>query len=258
MDQALVVVGGNEHHATAGDVLSAIPRTLGFALPTLSSGETLSIFSELVSVRGELSWLDGTQPGTDIHPVFGWRSAFWSVQSTHGETAIAFKSAKAFERVPMRRIAQRLWKRSSVRDQQDRVRTEVIYAVTDKIRIVQLRPSPGRAQQHSSLWLEYMMERGNCTMFVRKELHHFKDHEINDYDKVDRECKGYMLREMFVPVGGQIVGGTLVQSLGKLRKIHRTPEAQIASMVEELPSFLLSWEAAFVHDSTRLEELFEA
>jgi hypothetical protein len=261
----------------AQDTQLSRPRTLHFALPGLSSRETLQLLGELVAVRHELAWLNTTRPiHSAIIPVFGWRSVVWSVPTPKGNDAVVYKSAKAFEGVGMHSIAREMWMWQGSQVFPELSAPRLVYAISNELRIVQQQDCLHGRAPHSSLWLEYVDVQEESIVLVRKELHRFQDITTGPTTFSDRECHGYVmalpedsghghfltdrfaflnsyiLHPLLVPMGSQVVAGTALHTIGSLRTRDLSACQQIERMVADLPRHVLQWEDSFVLAPSRV------
>ncbi|RLN80477.1 hypothetical protein BBJ28_00001315 [Nothophytophthora sp. Chile5] len=224
------------------------PRSLQFALPDLSSLDTLHLLHSMRTLPSELRHLNSSNRLVDnqIHDVFGWRHMLWPEDDADASNRVIWKSAKALDAMSMGTLARQIWRRSS-RAGSSGERRQVLYQVNSKTRVV--RSTKRRRRGRDQIWLECFLDDGLQICVARKELRRFNEYRAPK--TAAAECQGFLVRPVYAKASNARVMGCTLQCLravdarGGGVDAARTLKRQ---MVEDLPRFTLQWEEEHLYD----------
>ncbi|POM74165.1 Hypothetical protein PHPALM_8922 [Phytophthora palmivora] len=236
------------------------PRSLQYALPGLSSHDTLRVLHAMHAMPSELRHLNGSASRNHlrrrckVRQVFGWRHLL--CQEEEDEKAarrVVWKSAKALDSMRMRPLARKIWRASTeaTGGLEDGEAGEVLYTVNSVARVVHSskRQYGSRRRARDQVWLECYLDDGLQVCVARKELRQFSEYRAPETSAT--ECQGFLVR----PVYSRALNSRLVGcSLQCLRAVDardngvRSAPALKQKLIDDLPQLTLQWEEDYLYD----------
>ncbi|KAE8893534.1 hypothetical protein PF005_g18119 [Phytophthora fragariae] len=235
---------GNDQAASVGS-----PRSLQYALPGLTSRDTLRVLHAMHAVPSELRHLNGSasrsrlRRRSRVRQVFGWRHLLCHEEEDEDSSSrVVWKSAKALESLRMRPLARQIWRASSEATENG----EVLYTVNNIARVVHsTQPQFGsRRRARDQVWLECYLDDGRQVCVARKELRQFSEYRAPETSAT--ECQGFLLRPVYTrAIKAQLAGC----SLQCLRAVDaRSAPALKQQLIDDLPRLTLQWEEDYLYD----------
>ncbi|KAL4102419.1 hypothetical protein PRIC1_006164 [Phytophthora ramorum] len=236
---------GNNQSASAS---AGSPRSLQYALPGLSSHDTLRVLHAMHAMPSELRHLNGSasrshlRRRSKVRQVFGWRHLLChEEEDENASSRVVWKSAKAVDSTRMRPLARQIWRASTATSEDA---GEVLYTVNRIARIVHStkRLIHGRRDQ---IWLECYLDDGLQICVARKELRQFSDYRAPETSAT--ECQGFLVRPVFTKAINSRVAGCSLQCL---RAVDARPSAPALKqqLIDDLPRLTLQWEEDYLYD----------
>ncbi|CAH0516595.1 unnamed protein product [Peronospora belbahrii] len=266
--QRISIDSGNQSVSHASDSPSiGFPQSLQYALPGLSSHDTLYVLHALRVIPSELRHLNGSASRSrlrrrcKVRQVFGWRHLL--CQENDDEKAarrVVWKSAKALDSMNMRPLARQIWRASTeaTGGLNERETGEVLYTVNHIARVVHStkRQYGSRRRAREQVWIECYLDDGMQVCVARKELRQFDEYRAPETSAT--ECQGFLVRPMYTrAINAQLVGC----SLQCLRAVDardcgvRSATALKQRMLDDLPQLTLQCEEDYLYDLVQAPQL---
>lgn len=246
--------------------MSMSPRSLQFALPKLTSHDTLCVLHAMHTIPSELRHLNGRasvfrlRQHCKVRKVFGWRHLLCQEEDT-GQLArrVVWKSAKALDSMRMRPLARRIWQASTdtCSGSHGLELGKAVYTVNRSARVVYStkKPSHCRRARHQ-VWLECYFDDGLQICVARKELRQFSDYRVPD--TCATECEGFLVRPLYTrTISSQLAGC----SLHCLRAVDASASGVWAAvdlkqrLIHDLPQLTLQWEEDNIYDLMQVPQV---
>ncbi|KAI9906934.1 hypothetical protein PsorP6_002837 [Peronosclerospora sorghi] len=239
-------------------------RSLQYALPGLSSHDTLHMLHAMRTVPSELRHLNGSasryhlKSRSNVRQVFGWRHLL--CQEGDDEKAarrVVWKSAKAVESMKMRPLARQIWKASTEGPEEGEM-GEVLYTVNQITRVVQSTKQQygNRRSARDQIWIECYLDDGLQVCVARKELRYFGKYSAPETSAT--ECQGFLVRPLYTRA---IQAHSVGCSLQCLRAVDvrdcGVPSAPALKqrMLDDLPRLTLQCEEEYFYDLVQVPQV---
>ncbi|RQM17568.1 hypothetical protein DD237_003109 [Peronospora effusa] len=234
-------------------------KSLQYALPGLSSHDTLHVLHAMRVIPSELRYLNGNASRSHlkrrckVRQIFGWRHLLCQ---ENDDRRVVWKSAKALDSMKMRPLAHQIWKASTeaISGLDDRETGKVLYTVNDRARVV--HSTKRQYGSRDQVWIECYLDDGLQVCVARKELRQFNEYRVSETSAT--ECQGYLVRPMYTrAINARLVGC----SLQCLRAVDardcgvRSASALKQQMLDNLPQLTLQCEEDYIYDLVQTPQL---
>jgi len=229
------------------------PRSLQYALPGLSSRDTLRVLHTMLAMPSELRHLNGSAsqrlgaPCCAVGGDCGWRHLLCQEgEDEQSARRVVWKSAKALEAMGARPLARQIWRSST--EAEDGEAGEVLYTVNRVARVVRSakRQYGSKRRMRDQVWLECYLDDGRQICVARKELRQFNEHRVPDTSVA--ECQGFLVRPVFTRAVNSRLAGCSLQCLRAVDSGARSAPALKQQLIDDLPRLTLQCEQDFLYD----------
>ncbi|OWZ04285.1 hypothetical protein PHMEG_00023837 [Phytophthora megakarya] len=234
------------------------PRSLQYALPGLSSHDTLRVLHAMHAMPSELRHLNGSASRSHlrrrckVRQVFGWRHLLCQEEEDE-KTArrVVWKSAKALDSMRMRPLARQIWRASTAATGEDGETGEVLYNINSIARVVHStkRQYGSRRRARHQVWLECYLDDGLQVCVARKELRQFSEYRAPETSAT--EFQGFLVRPVYTRATRSRLAGCSLQSLRAVDARDcgvRSAPALKQHLIDDLPRLTLQWEEDYLYD----------
>ncbi|GMG16230.1 unnamed protein product [Phytophthora fragariaefolia] len=242
-------------HASVGS-----PRSLQYALPGLSSRDTLQVLHAMHAMPSELRHLNGSASRSHlrrrsrVRQVFGWRHLLCQEDDNENSSSrVVWKSAKAVECTRMRPLARQIWKASTEATSRlaDGSVGQVLYTVNNIARVVHSTKLQygSRRRARDQVWLECYLDDGLQVCVARKELRQFSEYRAPETSV--SECQGFLVRPVYTRAINSRLAGCSLQCLRAVDARDceaRSAPALKQQLIDDLPQLTLQWEEDYLYD----------
>ncbi|KAG1695991.1 hypothetical protein DVH05_018978 [Phytophthora capsici] len=236
------------------------PRSLQYALPNLTSYDTLRVLHAMHSMPSELRHLNGSasrchlRRRCKVRQVFGWRHLLCQEEEDEKSARrVVWKSAKALESMRMRPLARQIWRASTqaAGGLQDGEAGEVLYTVNSTARVVRSTKKQygSRRRARDQVWLECYLDDGQQIFVARKELRQFSEYRVPESSAT--ECQGFLVRPVYSRmIKSQLAGCSLqcLQAVDARDCGVRSAPALKQRLIDDLPRATLQLEEDYLYD----------
>ncbi|KAG6594322.1 uncharacterized protein IUM83_17859 [Phytophthora cinnamomi] len=258
-----------EHEQSARASVGS-PRSLQFALPGLSSRDTLRVLHAMHAVPSELRHLNGSASRSHlrrrsrVRQVFGWRHLLCQEEDDEDSSSrVVWKSAKALEAMRMRPLARQIWKASTeaAAGFENEGAGQVLYTVNSIARVVHsTRPQYGsRRRARDQVWLECYLDDGLQVCVARKELRQFSEYCAPETSAT--ECQGFLVRPVYTRAINARLAGCSLQCLRAVDARNcgaRSAPALKQQLIDDLPRLTLQCEEDFLYDLVQAPQVLDS
>ncbi|CEG42863.1 uncharacterized protein PHALS_13100 [Plasmopara halstedii] len=245
------------------------PRSLQYALPNLTSHDTLCILHAMHTIPSELRHLNSRascnrlHKRCEVHQVFGWRHLLCQ-EDDDGDLArrVVWKSAKALDSMMMRPLARQIWRASTEISSASHGKEtgKLLYTINRIARVIYSTNSAygtgdRRCNRHQ-IWLECFLDDGLQVCVARKELRQFSDYCVPEISAT--ECEGFLVRPVYTrTINTQLVGCSLhcLRAVDASDKGVSSASALKQKLIQELPQHTLQWEEDNIYDLIKLPQV---
>ncbi|KAL3660674.1 hypothetical protein V7S43_014428 [Phytophthora oleae] len=236
------------------------PRSLQYALPNLTSHDTLRVLHAMHSMPSELRHLNGSasrchlRRRCKVRQVFGWRHLLCQEEEDEKSARrVVWKSAKALESMRMRPLARQIWRASTqvTNGLQDGEAGEVLYTVNSTARVVHsMKKHYGiHRRVRDQIWLECYLDDGQQIFVARKELRQFSEYRVPESSAT--ECQGFLVRPVYSRRIKSRLAGCSLQCLRAVDARDcgvRSAPALKQRLIDDLPRATLQLEEDYLYD----------
>ncbi|KAG7389882.1 hypothetical protein PHYPSEUDO_009396 [Phytophthora pseudosyringae] len=227
------------------------PRSLQYALPDLTSRDTLRVLHAMHAMPSELRHLNGSasrchlRRRCKVRQVFGWRHLLCQEEEDEKSARrVVWKSAKALDSMTMRPLARQIWRASTGGCQTG----EVLYTVNSIARVVRSTKKQygGRRRARGQVWLECYLDDGLQVCVARKELRQFSEYRAPETSAT--ECQGFLVRPVYTRAINARSAGCSLQCLRAVDAGVQSAPALKQQLIDQLPQLTLQWEEDNLYD----------
>ncbi|KAK1944435.1 hypothetical protein P3T76_004347 [Phytophthora citrophthora] len=236
------------------------PRSLQYAMPNLTSYDTLRVLHTMHSMPSELRHLNGSasrchlRRRCKVRQVFGWRHLLCQEEEDEKSARrVVWKSAKALESMRMRPLARQIWRASTqvAGGLQGGESGEVLYTVNSTARVVRSMKKQygGRRRACDQVWLECYLDDGQQIFVARKELRQFSEYRVPESSAT--ELQGFLVRPVYSRmIKSQLAGCSLqcLQAVDARDCGVRSAPALKQRLIDDLPRATLQLEEDYLYD----------
>ncbi|ETN16612.1 hypothetical protein PPTG_05785 [Phytophthora nicotianae INRA-310] len=236
------------------------PRSLQYALPDLTSHDTLRVLHAMHTIPSELRHLNGSASRNHlrrrckVRQVFGWRHLLCQEEEDEQlARRVVWKSAKALDSMRMRPLARQIWRSSTeaTGGLQDGETGEVLYTVNNITRVVHSTKKQygNRRRSRDQVWLECYLDDGMQVCVARKELRQFSQYRAPDTSAT--ECQGFLVRPVYTRAVKSRLAGCSLQCLRAVDASDcgmQSAPALKQRLIDDLPQLTLQCEEDYLYD----------
>ncbi|KAI9991696.1 hypothetical protein PInf_017045 [Phytophthora infestans] len=236
------------------------PRSLQFALPDLSSRDTLRVLHAMHSIPSELRHLNGSASRNHlrrrckVRQVFGWRHLLCQEEEDEQlARRVVWKSAKALDSLRMRPLARQIWRSSTETSGglPNEETGEVLYTVNKIARVVRSSKKlyGSRRRSRDQVWLECYLDGGLQVCVARKELRQFSQYHAPETSTT--ECQGFLVRPVYTKAVKSRLAGCSLQCLRAVDPGDcgiQSAQALKQQLIDDLPQLTLQCEENYLYD----------
>ncbi|KAG2775495.1 hypothetical protein PC129_g10037 [Phytophthora cactorum] len=235
------------------------PRSLQYALPGLTSHDTLRVLHAMHAIPSELRHLNGSASRNHlrrrckVRQVFGWRHLLCQEEEDEQlARRVVWKSAKALDSMRMRPLARQIWRSSTEATGGMHGETgEVLYIVNNITRVVHSTKKQygSRRRTRDQVWLECYLDDGLQVCVARKELRQFSQYRAPEASAT--ECQGFLVRPVYTRAIKSRLAGCSLQCLRAVDAGDcgmRSAPALKQRLIDDLPQLTLQCEEDYLYD----------
>ncbi|TDH71183.1 hypothetical protein CCR75_007343 [Bremia lactucae] len=233
-------------------------RSLQFALPDLTSQDTLRVLHAMHAMPSELRHLNSRasrhylRRRCKVRQVFGWRHLLCQEEEDEQSARrVVWKSAKTMEAMRMRPLAHQIWQAGVEATAQvpKEGSTKVLYTVNRRARVVVRAPNKEFRNRRDQVWLECFLDDGRQICVARKELRQFNGYCAPETSAT--ECQGFLVRPVYTRAINVRLAGCSLQCLRAIDAKDSGVLSAVAlkqQLLHDLPQLTLQWEEDHIYD----------